>query len=209
MVTIIAVLITGYLFGSIPTGVWLGRIIRGIDIRQHGSGSTGATNVFRILGVKLAIAVLVVDVLKGFVACYLGSRINFGDTILVSDQLAASGGLAAVAGHLYPLFAGFRGGKGIATGAGMLLFLSPLEVGFALIVFVAAVYLTRYVSLGSITAAVFYFVSIVIERYYLEYPVGGEVVALATVLLVLVLFTHRANIRRLISGTENKFGAKK
>ncbi|MEE9554545.1 MAG: glycerol-3-phosphate acyltransferase, partial [candidate division Zixibacteria bacterium] len=119
MVTIAAVIIIGYIIGSIPTGVWLGKTIRGLDVRQHGSKSMGATNVFRVLGAKVAILVLMIDIAKGYLACYLASNINFGDVLLSSDQLAIIGGLGAVTGHLLPLFARFKGGKGIATGGGL------------------------------------------------------------------------------------------
>jgi len=209
MVTIAAAILTGYLLGSIPTGVWLGKLFKGIDIRQHGSGSIGATNVSRVLGAKLAVIVLVIDVAKGFLACYLASRVNFGDILLSGGQLSILGGLAAVIGHLFPVFAGFRGGKGIATGAGIVLYISPLEVGFTVVVFISIAYLTRFVSLASITAAIFYCLAILVEKYYMGYPVDDEVAGLAILLVIIVLCTHRSNIRRLMAGTENRFGAKK
>jgi glycerol-3-phosphate acyltransferase PlsY len=209
MLTLLTALIAGYLLGSVPTGVWAGKVFKGIDVRHHGSRSAGATNVFRVLGAKLAILVLIVDIAKGYLACLLASRIDFGDTTLLSGQLAILAGIAAVTGHLFPLFARFKGGKGIATGAGLLLFVSPLEVGFALVIFVSIVYISRYVSLGSITAAMFYSLSIVMEKYVFEYPVDDWNVGLAVLIAVLVLFTHRGNIRRLLSGSENRFGVKK
>jgi glycerol-3-phosphate acyltransferase PlsY len=208
MITILVIVIIGYLLGSIPTGVWLGRAVKGIDIRQHGSKSTGATNVLRVLGARLAVIVLLIDVAKGFVAAYLGSRVNLGDTLLTANQLAMIGGIAAVLGHLFPLFAGFKGGKGVATGAGLLLFMAPLEVGFAVLIFIIVVWVTRFVSLGSILAAFFISVAILIEKYIYGFPMGNEMVGLALVILALVLYTHRANIGRLLRGKENKFGAK-
>ncbi len=209
MVTVGAVILIGYLLGSIATGVWLGKIIKGIDIREHGSKSTGATNVFRVLGWKLAVAALIVDIAKGYFACLAGSLVNFGDIAMSSIQLAMLGGLAAIIGHLFPVFAGFKGGKGVAAGAGMLLFLAPLELGFALIIFLFTVFLTGYVSLGSMLAALFFSVSVLVEIYYLRYPLGGEIALLAVLLFSLVIFTHRANIGRLLKGNENRFGAKK
>jgi len=209
MVTIIFSAIIGYLFGSIPTGVWVGKIFRGIDIREQGSKSTGATNVYRVLGIRLAIVVLLIDIAKGFFAAYLGSKIYLGDTLLSPNQLAMIAGILAIVGHLFPLFAGFHGGKGVATGAGMLLFLAPLEVAFALVIFIVTVALTRYVSLGSILAALFFALSILIQKYLSHYPLGNEIIGLSLLILVLILYTHRANIRRLIQGTENKLGAKK
>jgi glycerol-3-phosphate acyltransferase PlsY len=209
VVTIIAVVAIGYVLGSIPTGVWLGKTIKGIDLREHGSRSMGATNVFRVLGWKLAVLTLLIDVVKGFLAAFIASMINLGDIALLPRQLALIAGLAAVVGHLYPLFAKFKGGKGIATGAGMLLYLVPPELGFAVLVFILTVSITRYVSLGSLLAVAFLAVVIILERYYLDYPHGDEMIAFVFILLLAVLFTHRANIRRLLSGNENKLGAEK
>jgi len=203
------VAIVGYLLGSIPTGVWLGKTLKGIDLRQHGSGSMGATNVFRVLGWKLAVLTLIVDVAKGFLAAYIASQINLGDIALLPHQLALIAGLTAVTGHLFPLFANFKGGKGIATGAGMLLYLVPLELGFAVLVFILTVLITRYVSLGSMLASAFLAAAIILERYYLAYPHGDEMIVFVIILFVAVLFTHRSNIKRLINGNENKLGVKK
>jgi glycerol-3-phosphate acyltransferase PlsY len=208
MITILSAILLGYLLGSIPTGVWAGLTLKKIDIRQHGSKSTGATNVFRVLGAKLAVGVLIVDVAKGFLAAYLGSRLNFGDTLLTSSQLAMVAGVAAILGHLFPIFARFKGGKGVATGAGMLLFLAPLEVGFAILIFVVTVWLTRFVSLGSILATFFISISLIIEKYHFGFPLGNEMIGLAVVLLGIIIFTHRANINRLLHGQENRFGAR-
>jgi len=209
VVTILVVAAVGYVLGSIPTGVWLGKALKGLDLREHGSGSMGATNVFRVLGWKLAVLTLVVDVAKGFLAAFIASKINLGDIGLLPRQLALIAGLMAVIGHLYPIFARFKGGKGIATGAGMLLYLLPLELGFAVLVFILTVLITRYVSLGSLLAAAFLAAAVILERYYLGYPHGDEMIAFVFILLLAVLFTHRSNIKRLISGKENKLGAKK
>ncbi len=208
MVTILLAALVGYLLGSIPTGVWAGTAFKGIDIRKHGSGSIGATNVFRVLGAKLAVFVLLIDVAKGFAACYLASRINLGDTLLSPNQLAMIGGIAAIIGHLFPLFARFKGGKGVATGAGMLLFLAPLELGFALVIFVLTLAITRYVSLGSLLAVTFFSLAIIFQRYVFGFPMGDEMVGLAVLVLLLIFFTHRSNIKRLLNGKENKLGAK-
>lgn len=209
MVTIIVVAAVGYLLGSIPTGVWLGKAFKGIDLREHGSGSMGATNVFRVLGWRLAVLTLIIDVAKGFLAALLASKINLGDIALLPRQLALIGGLTAIIGHLYPVFAKFKGGKGIATGAGMLLYLVPLELGFAVLVFVLTVVITRYVSLGSLLASTFLALAIIMERYYLGYPYGEEMITFIILLFAAVIFTHRSNIKRLLQGNENKLGAKK
>jgi len=208
MITILTAIVIGYLLGSLPTGVWAGIAFRKIDIRQHGSKSTGATNVFRVLGAKLAVGVLIIDIVKGFLAAYLGSRINLGDTLLSANQLAMIGGVSAIIGHLFPLFARFKGGKGVATGAGILLFLAPLEVAFAVLIFIITVWITRYVSLGSLLAALFISMSLVLEKYYYHYPLGNEMMGLAVALLAIIIYSHRANIRRLLQGKENRFGSK-
>lgn len=208
MATILAVLILGYLLGSIPSGVWLGKLFKKVDIREHGSKSIGATNVFRVLGARLAIAVLAIDIAKGFLACYLASRTDLGDTVLTSNQLAMLAGLLAIVGHLFPIFARFRGGKGVATGAGVLLFLAPLEIVFTLLVFAATLGLTRYVSLSSVVAALFFCAAILSERYVRHFPQRDEMVALAILIAVLILYTHRSNIARLLQGKENKLGSR-
>jgi len=203
------VAVVGYILGSIPTGVWLGKTLKGIDLRQHGSGSMGATNVFRVLGWKLAVLTLIVDVAKGFLAAFIASKINLGDIALLPRQLALIAGLTAVIGHLFPLFANFKGGKGIATGAGMLLYLVPLELGFAVLVFILTVLITRYVSLGSMLASAFLAAAIILERFYVDYPHGDEMIVFVIILFLAVLFTHRSNIKRLLNGNENKLGVKK
>jgi glycerol-3-phosphate acyltransferase PlsY len=208
MLSILLSAIAGYILGSIPTGVWAGRISGGIDIREHGSKSTGATNVFRVLGARIAIAVLAIDIAKGLLAAYLGSRLNLGDTLLTANQLALIAGIMAIMGHLFPLFAGFRGGKGVATGAGILLFLAPLEILFALLIFTITLAVTRYVSLSSILATLFFSLSLLIQKYIYHYRLGSEMVGLSVFMLILILLTHRANIVRLLRGEENKLGAK-
>ena len=208
MLTILVVIALGYLLGSIPSGVWLGKALKGIDVREHGSKSTGATNVFRVLGAKIAIVVLVLDIAKGFLAAYAASGINLGDTLLTPSQLGMIAGVSAVIGHLLPLFAGFRGGKGVAAGAGILIFLAPLEVAFAAVIFGAALAITRYVSLSSILASLFFSLTIILERFLFQFPVGNEMVFLAIIIAFLIPYTHRANIRRLFDGLENKIGAK-
>ncbi len=208
MLSILVSAIIGYLLGSIPTGVWVGQLFRHIDVREHGSKSIGATTVFRVLGVRLAIAVLIIDAAKGFFAAYFGAHINFGDTLLTSNQLALLAGVFAIIGHLFPLFAKFRGGKGVATAAGLILYLAPLELLFALIIFSITLALTRYVSLGSLLASLFLSAALLVQRYVLHFPLGGEMVGLAIFILILIPLTHRANISRLLHGTESKLGAK-
>jgi glycerol-3-phosphate acyltransferase PlsY len=208
MLSILLSALAGYVLGSIPTGVWAGQIFRHMDIRKHGSKSTGATNVFRVLGARIAIGVLLIDIAKGFFAAWLGSHLNLGDTLLTGNQLGLIGGILAIIGHLFPLFARFRGGKGVATGAGILLFLAPLELLFALIIFGITLALSRFVSLSSLLAALFLSSSLLIQKYALHYDLGNEMVGLAIFILILIPLTHRANIVRLLRGEENKLGAK-
>lgn len=209
MITLVLIILFSYLIGSFPTGFVFAKIIKGVDIRTIGSKSTGATNTSRLLGTKIAIIVLLIDLLKGLIATVLISRLNFGDLGLPADWAQLIAGVCAVLGHVFPIWIGFKGGKGVGTGAGMLLGLMPLELimGFALFIIVVA--LTRYISLGSILIAVFVFVALLVESVYLKYQVPISHFAVSIVFLLAILITHRGNIKRLINGTESKFGQKK
>ncbi len=209
MITIVLIIIFSYLIGSFPTGFVFAKLIKGVDIRTIGSKSTGATNTSRLLGTKIAIIVLLIDILKGLIATVFISRLNFGDLGLQADWIQLIAGVCAILGHIFPVWIGFKGGKGVGTGAGMLLGLMPLEliIGFALFIIVVA--LTRYISLGSILIATFVFVALLVESIYLKYQVPISHLAISIVFLLAILITHRGNIKRLINGTENKFGQKK
>lgn len=195
--TLLAVAIA-YVLGSLPFGYWVARS-RGVDIQKIGSGNTGATNVLRALGPKAAIPVLLLDVGKGFFGAWLGQTLAIalgGDPSLS----AVLGGLAAFAGHNWSVFLHFTGGKGVSAGAGAALFLLPSAVALGLGVMVITVALTRYVSLGSILAAV------AVGTYTLlgSFAVDRKIFALLAA--VLIVYRHRANISRLLAGTESKFG---
>lgn len=209
MITLTLIIILSYLIGSFPTGFIFVKLIKGVDIRTIGSRSTGATNTSRLLGTKIAVIVLLIDIFKGLIATVLISRINFGDLGLQADWLQLIAGISAILGHVFPVWIGFKGGKGVGTGAGMLLGLMPLELimGFAL--FIVTVALTRYISLGSILIALFVFFALLVESIYLKYQVPVSHFAVSIVFLLAILITHRSNIKRLINGTENKFGQKK
>jgi len=195
---LIAAALMGYLIGSIPFGYIMG-IIRGVDIRRHGSGNIGMTNALRLLGVKIAIFVLILDVSKGFVACLLAVLL-FG---VNTPWFAAVAGIGAIAGHNWSIFLRFRGGKGAATTLGVFLYLTPEVVPIALSVTVLSVILTRYMSLGSVMGtAVGAMVALV-----LEYPVGYKVAAV--VAAVWSFWQHRGNISRLQSGSERRIGESK
>lgn len=196
--------IVAYLLGSIPTAVWYGKIFHGVDIRQHGSGNAGATNSLRTFGRKAGIIVLIIDFLKGFLAVFAASF--FPDTNQYLPQMM---GLAAVIGHLYPVFAQFRGGKGVATALGVIAASFPMTVIICMVVFFILVFATRYVSLGSMIGALAFPVQIALNVWNVNPDQDSYYIAFASALFFILVFTHRHNIQRLMNGTENKFGAKK
>lgn len=185
-----------YLAGSIPTGVLLGRIA-GVDVRAEGSGNIGATNVARTAGRKLGILTLVGDALKGFVPVLVARAVG-----LTPPGIAAVG-VAALCGHVFSIFLAFRGGKGVATGVGVLLALAPGAVPIALAVFVASMALSRIVSLSSILASLIAPLAIAL----LDYPV--PFVWAAVVIAAIIVARHHENISRLMAGTEQRFAPKR
>ncbi len=206
MIGIILSIIAAYLLGSIPTAVWVGKTFYGVDVRNEGSGNAGATNVIRVLGLKAGIPVLLVDVLKGYFAVILVRQIvhatGGADISPLIEIIAAA---AAVIGHTLPVFAGFRGGKGVATLLGVGFGLFPYAAWVALAIFAVVLASTLYVSLGSITAGVTFpfFVAFVFPPPHWTYMILAVMVAL------FLPWTHRKNIRRLLNGTEPKMNLKK
>jgi glycerol-3-phosphate acyltransferase PlsY len=197
-------LVLAYLIGAFPSSVALGRVVRGIDVRQHGSGNAGATNAWRVLGWRLGVAVLVLDIAKGAFATYGIPRIPFplGPTPVDGVTVAVLCGIVAVVGHVFPVYIRFRGGKGVATAAGMLVALVPVPVSIALGIFAVAVVASGWVSLGSLLGAW----AVPIAALLLPgKPCPPLVVALTFVLALFITYTHRANIRRLLAGTEHAF----
>lgn len=196
----ILLIVTAYLLGSIPSAVWIGRRFYGIDVREHGSHNAGATNTLRVLGGKAAVFVFAIDILKGFAAVMLShlSVYENGSDALFNLKIVLVA--AAVIGHILPIFASFRGGKGVATLAGATLGVYPPAVLLCLIVFVAVLLFTHYVSLSSMSAGIAFPVFTIL--------VFGErslaLVLYSCVIAVLLIFTHRKNIRRLLSHTESK-----
>jgi len=190
-----------YLLGSIPTAVWIGKCIYGLDVREHGSKNAGATNTFRVLGKKPGIIVLLVDILKGVLAVsipYLFWGQEWDSEQIVNFQLIAA--LAAVLGHVFPLFAQFNGGKGVATSLGVIIGIHPLAAGICLIIFLVVFIIFKYVSLGAILAAISF-------PFLLEFVFQNEFFWLrgfSILLSAAVVITHHKNIKRLLSGTENK-----
>ena len=199
----IGAVVLGYLVGSIPVGVIIGRLSKGIDVRDYGSGGMGMTNVIRTLGAKAGAIVFATDVLKGAVA----AGIAWGLFTLRPDMFAwglMAGGVAAVVGHNWPVFVGFRGGRGVNTAFGALLVISWLVGVICLPLFIIVVALTRYVSLGSILAGVAMVLVMIVFFVFNMEPLAY--VVFAVVVAALVIFRHRGNIQRLLSGTERKIG---
>lgn len=198
--TIAILIILAYLIGSIPTAVWLSKKLYGIDIREHGSGNAGATNTFRILGSKAGSAVMLIDMLKGFIAVKLSLLSVFPWHSEEITNLQVFLGLASVLGHIFPIWADFRGGKGIATLFGMILAIQPLVAVSLVGVFLAILFLTRYVSLSSISASVAF--PLLILFIFNEPELSYRLFAIATACLVVL--THYKNINRLLQGNESK-----
>jgi len=204
-VRLAAYLVLAYLIGAIPTAVLVARRTRGIDIRRHGSGNAGATNVWRVLGWKHGLFVMAVDAGKGALAAALVPTIPFGDVPIEPRILAILCGLVAVLGHVFPIFAGFRGGKGVATAAGMLVAVAPVPIGIAVGVFALTICSTGRVSAGSILSAVCVPISVALFNRYGGASYPTLLLALTGALALFILFTHRANVVRLVRGTEPAF----
>jgi glycerol-3-phosphate acyltransferase PlsY len=169
----------------------------------------GFTNVYRVIGTLPAVIVLILDITKGMIAVLLLTRINLGSEGLALINLKIIACIFVIVGHVFPLFAGFRGGKGIATGLGALWSIIPIEVSIALFLFLIILTITRYVSLGSLSAAGFILLALLFERYYLKIKIPTLLIIMITFLTVFIFFNHRSNIKRLLVGSENKFGQRK
>jgi len=196
-ITIGAILIS-YVLGSIPTGLWLGLWLRNIDIRHYGSKNIGATNTLRILGKKLGITALVADMLKGALAVGVGYlAVNYFGAYGYTHILC---GVAAIAGHIFSMFIGFKGGKGVATSTGVFLALAWQPTLIAAAVFLAVVAATRMVSAGSLAAAV----ALAVAAYV--FSVEKILLLIIVIVAVLIIIKHRANIGRILTGTESRLG---
>ena len=193
--------IIAYCIGSIPTGYVVARWIKGIDIRQFGSGNTGATNVFRVLGKPYGILVLICDALKGFIpAALFVPLFNVSYGSLTHADLALLIGIAAIVGHVFSIFMRFRGGKGVATSTGVFLAIAPLPVLIACAILIPVIILTRMVSVGSLSGAVL--LPILIRIFQ---PESTLVFFMSIGLGLLIIYRHRDNIKRLLKGQEKKF----
>lgn len=203
---ILITILLAYILGSIPSSVWIGKIFFDVDVREHGSGNAGTTNTIRTLGYKAGIPVFIIDALKGWFAVFM-SKVIFGyfPEIEMPDYVQVVAAAAVVIGHIFPVFAGFRGGKGVATLLGVGFGLIPIPALIALGIFIIVLLCFGYVSLASITATV----TLPIVTYFFVMPDNLILFLLSIAVAIFVPITHRENIKRLLNGTENKFLKKK
>jgi len=214
MINMVIVVLLSYIVGSIPTSIILSKWRHGFDIRSKGSGNAGGTNVFRVLGWKSGVFVVVMDGLKGVIATTVIARLFWDPTLPFYNhtpfddftiiQMICGG--AAIIGHVWTLFAGFKGGKGIATGAGMLIGIAPTEFAVSTIVFLICLVAFRYVSLGSIMGAASFPLSLIVRYNILSDEIHSykTLVFFSVGIALFLIYSHRANIKRLIEGTERK-----
>jgi glycerol-3-phosphate acyltransferase PlsY len=197
-------ILIAYLLGSVPTAVWVGKVFYQKDVRDYGSGNAGATNTFRVLGKKPGIPVLVFDIFKGWLAVYLAT---FSDSILVPNEmvnLQLALGVAALIGHIFPLYAGFRGGKGVATLLGAVIALQPEAAIVAISIFLITLIITKYVSLSSMIAGFSFPILIIV----ILKETTISLIVFSMVIAILLLFTHQKNIERLLAKEESKANIK-
>ncbi|MDR0787871.1 MAG: glycerol-3-phosphate 1-O-acyltransferase PlsY [Gemmatimonadota bacterium] len=192
-----ALLLASYLLGAFPSSYVAGRLTRGIDLRQYGSGNLGATNAFRVLGARVAAPVMAADMLKGFIPVAFFPHLDGN----ASWAWALAFGGAAILGHVFPVYMNFRGGKGVATATGVFLALSPVAVGVAMAVWLIVLRIWRMVSLASVVAAVVLVAALPLTES------RPEVTTLGILVAVFVVFAHRSNIRRILRGEEYRFGS--
>ncbi len=233
MITVGLIVLCSYLVGAIPTSIIVSKAVKGIDIRQHGSGNAGGTNAFRVLGWQAGLFVTLFDMLKGILSVTLivgyftaHALDELPDVPFIVIQLFA--GIAAMLGHIYTVFAGFRGGKGVSTGAGVIIGIAPITMAFVIGIFVIVLVLTGYVSVSSMTSAVSIPVVMLIRRFVFDanvdtqYPLhlfgfkfmlhdslDSFTIVTCAVIALVIIYTHRTNIERLRKGTEHRIFSKK
>jgi acyl phosphate:glycerol-3-phosphate acyltransferase len=205
MMFLFLIIFLAYLIGSIPTAVWVGRKFHGIDVREHGSKNAGATNTFRVLGRKSGWIVLIIDVAKGLLAAILPLlfETDYSENQLLFFQLSTS--FVCIIGHVYPVFAQFKGGKGVATSLGIIIGLNPISAGISLLIFLIVFLASRYVSLGAIITSIAYpFIS-----YFIVKEDAKSMIVFTVLIGVLIVLSHRKNIKRLINGEESRMNLSK
>lgn len=201
--------LSAYLLGSIPTAYIFGKLILKKDIRTLGSGNMGATNTMRVIGTKAGILVLLIDILKGFFAIWIANYIFFSFSVVNSYIWITFAALAAILGHAFTIFLGFRGGKGVATASGVFLALIPLSFIFALITFILIVAATRYVSLGSMIAAFCLWLSESLVVFLIKENSEIPNMIFSFIVFCFIVYKHQSNIHRLLKGEENKLSFNK
>lgn len=190
-----------YFLGSIPTAVWVGKAFYGVDVRTQGSKNAGATNTFRVLGKQPGIIVLVIDILKGIVAVLLPLFIfSLEPDSMLYGNIKVLAGIMAVVGHIFPVFAGFNGGKGVATSLGVVIGISPPAAGICITLFLVVFIASQFVSLGAIVASISFPISIV----FILHEKNTTLIVFSVVLSIAVILAHKKNIKRLLAGNENK-----
>lgn len=205
MIYLPGMVILSYLIGSIPTSIFAGRILRGIDIRDYGSGNAGATNTARVLGFRAGLVVGLIDVIKGFSPTFFFAW-WFSDQVGISaDILQILCGLAVILGHIFTVFASFRGGKGVNTALGVFLGLAPLPTLIAFAVWLVLFLSTGYVSLGSIVAPFAVPLMIIVQGRLFGWGISPSILGFSLVTWLIIVWTHRSNIGRLLKGQENRF----
>lgn len=213
MLSLVVVILVSYLIGAIPSSLWTGKLFFDVDIRDHGSGNAGATNTFRILGWKAGTSVLLFDFGKGLLCTTVISKLAWiiGDGPIalypgwdLEPMLLIICGVAAVVGHMFPIYANFSGGKGAATACGMLYGIEPISISISLAVFLIMMFSTRYVSVGSICGAIVYPITQLILRYAIGWDIDGSILLFSSALAIAIIIKHKGNIKRLLNGTENR-----
>ena len=211
MLSVLVIVVLSYMVGSIPASVWIGKLMYDTDLRQHGSGNAGATNAFRVLGWKAGVLATVVDLGKGLLAAAviatiridaLPAGLGFWEADSVIRLVA---GVTAVIGHMYPMWAGFKGGKGVNTTAGVLLALTPSVMLLTLGVFAIVLFSSRYVSVASLSATLVYPSAIAVNKYLLHAEsLDASVFVFSLFLATGIFYAHRSNIKRLLEGSESR-----
>lgn len=213
MLSLATVLVLSYIVGSIPGSLWSSKLLYGIDVREHGSGNAGATNTFRVVGWQAGVVATIVDMGKGAVAAGLlplwapfGAFPTFGISAPAEGAVivALLCGLAAVIGHMFPVFAGFQGGKGVNTAAGILLALTPISTLLTIAVFLVTLLTFRYVSLGSILASVAFPTIVTVRKYVFGAELSVGLLVFGVVIALAIVVAHQSNIKRLLAGNENR-----
>jgi glycerol-3-phosphate acyltransferase PlsY len=211
MISLVLILLCSYLLGSISPSIILSRLIKGVDIRTVGSGNAGMTNAIRLLGGKWGAVVAVIDMAKGFCASMVVTSVFYESVdIMYVDEtlLRILACVAVVAGHIWTIFFGFKGGKGVLTIAGGVLGVAPIQVGMCLVIFLIIFALTRYISLGSVLGSWFFAIEVFTQKYILHDPISVYLLWFSLFVALLINYTHRENVKRLLRGEEKKFGSR-